>query len=190
MRHGEALSNVLGILLGDPTEGRSAYGLTTEGEYQVREAALRLRSELGGAARDVIILSSDFLRTAQTAVIVGEVLATGRPVRLSRTLRERYFGRLEGKSHAEAKSLCANESMGPNDKPYGSESFTELCTRVIRAVVALESRYQHETVVLVSHSAPLQVLEAAFSDLEPENYQQVAALRFAEVRELALPDGS
>ena len=76
--------------------------------------------------------------------------------------------------------------MGPDDKPHTTESFTELRNRVTRAIVALESMFKDETVLLVSHSAPLQVLEAAFSHLRPENYQQVAALQFAEVRALEL----
>ena len=186
MRHGEAVCNVLGILAGDPEVGKGTHGLTSEGARQARDAAFGLRNDLGKSADEVIILSSDFLRAAQTAAIVREVLGTARPVRFSRALRERYFGRLEGRPHGEAKTLCAQELIGPEDKPYATESFTELLVRLTRAVVALESVYQQETILLVSHSAPLQVLEAAFAHLEPAHYERLTALKFAEIRELAL----
>ena len=117
--------------------------------------------------------------------MVAEVLETAGAVRFSPKLRERCFGRLEGRTHREARTLCAHTPMGPDAKPYGTESVVELFARLTRVTAALESMYTNEAILLVSHSSPLQVLGAAFARLGPAEYQRVSSLGFAEIRELA-----
>ena len=87
LRHGESLANKKSIIASNPKYATTKFGLTEKGREQVKNAVSI--SKLIG--KKVIIYSSDFLRTKETAETARKILKA-KPIILSTKLRERYFG--------------------------------------------------------------------------------------------------
>ena len=66
MRHGESKANALGIIVSDPNNGVSNYGLTEKGEWQATASAQKA-IDVFGFDSQTIIYSSDFKRAKETA---------------------------------------------------------------------------------------------------------------------------
>src|SRR3989339_1397072 len=89
VRHGETEWNVQKII-----QGHKDIPLNQKGEKQARRLAKKLVKIKFG-----VVFSSDLLRAKRTAEIV--VLEKKIAVKTTKTLRERHFGRFEGKSWKE-----------------------------------------------------------------------------------------
>ncbi len=139
VRHGESLWNAEGRI-----QGQSCAGLSPRGHEQARAFAAayapglqRLREAEPAAVR---IVSSDLQRAAETAEPVSA--RVGVEVQQDRRLRERAFGRWEGRSHAD---LAAAEperyrrwTTGADVMTeIGAETATELADRVAPALASL-----------------------------------------------------
>src|SRR5574340_48950 len=88
VRHGQTEWNVKKLM-----QGHTDIPLNKEGETQAREMAKKLRRIHFAAA-----YSSDLLRAKQTAELI--TLEKKIVVKTTKALRERFYGRLEGKSWA------------------------------------------------------------------------------------------
>ncbi len=88
VRHGQSQTNALGIV----SSSIEGYSLTKTGFEQAAKAAKSL-SSLGGIDG---FYSSPVLRARQTAEVIGE--AIGMNAVVDERLRERWFGKIEGKS--------------------------------------------------------------------------------------------
>lgn len=147
MRHGEAESNVKGIVQFD-TEGNR---LTEKGKEQARDAARALRRE-----RVDLIVCSPLARTRETADIVRREL--GLPenaVMQDERLREIDFGAMNGKPIREWDSLFKTFADRFVYTGHGGETYRQVWKRVGVFLFDVEQRYIGKNILVVSHGTPI-----------------------------------
>lgn len=164
IRHAESTLGASGRFAGhrDPP-------LSPRGRRQALRLARRLR-------RVDAFYSSDLTRCRQTAALI----ARGRPVTLSRSLREMHFGRWEGLAYAECARrfprLHARWVADPASfTPPGGEPLRHMARRVRRFARTVARRHPGATVALVTHGGPIRVLTRSLEIVEP------ASLRVLEL---------
>lgn len=147
IRHGESEHHVNGL-----TGGWTDTPLTERGRRQVALLAERLREELAGASAR--LFSSDLLRAAQSAQMIGEELQL--QVEYIPELREFNNGSAAGKSREEAELLAIAPSEPLLDwRPYpGAENWREFYDRVVGAMEGL-TREQDRLYIVVTHGGTL-----------------------------------
>jgi broad specificity phosphatase PhoE len=160
-RHGESQANVDGVIVSDPAIGTAEYGLSDEGRRQVEESAARL----GAVISDAVIVSSDFLRTVETAEIVKAV-SGAESIRLEPRLRERLFGKWEGARYTHYSDTWNKDAVDPDQMIDGVESANAVRRRMVDTVLSFESDFSDRDIVLVSHGDPLRLLQTAFEGLD------------------------
>lgn len=116
LRHGQTPGNAARVLQTPDVP------LSLQGREQARRAAGRIAA--AGVAR---ILSSDFTRAAETALLLRE--ATGAPLEFEPLLQERNLGELRGRAYAELDF----DVFAPDYQPPGGESWEVFHQRVERA---------------------------------------------------------
>ncbi|MCO5167682.1 MAG: histidine phosphatase family protein [Planctomycetes bacterium] len=176
-RHGESQANARGIIISDPARGVPGFGLTARGREQARAEVLGCPL-LGPRA---VIVSSDFLRARETAEVARAALGAG-PVRLSAALRERWFGAHEGGSNAAYERVWARDREDPTHTDDGVEAAKAVRDRAWALVEALEAELRGETVLLVAHGDPLQLLQTAFLDRGAGEHRDLPPWAPGEVR--------
>ncbi len=132
-RHGETLSNLHNIC-----EGHSDGQLSEEGILQAKKLAERLKNE-----RIDICYASDLKRVKDT---VKEIMKfhKGVSVKFDKLLRERYFGRFQGKPFPE--------SWDWDKLPDGVETDESLCSRAKKFLDKVYSKHKNDHVLVVSHA--------------------------------------
>ncbi|KXF83145.1 histidine phosphatase family protein [Enterovibrio coralii] len=178
MRHGQSEANVADIVVSDPANGCSKYGLSEMGKHQAREAALAVSNQ-----NVDLIYCSDFKRTKETADIVAQVLSV-EPVTDAR-LRERFFGQYEGKSSASYDEVWKKDALDSDQTEMGVESTTSVRRRAVAFVAELEQLFFGKVILLVSHGDTLQILSSAFHDIESGQHRTLPHHETGEVKTLA-----
>lgn len=173
-RHGQSRANVEGVIISDPSVGTVSYGLTEEGRRQAESGA----AELNGLVSDLLIVSSDFLRAAETAEIVREVTGA-EPVRFDERLRERFFGEWEGKPHSNYSKAWKKDEFDPDQEYKGAETCRAVQERMWSVVKSLEATVEGRDVVLVSHGDPLMLLQTAFVNMTPGKHRSLPYIETA-----------
>lgn len=153
MRHGHSEANRQGRIVSDPARGIVGFGLSARGRAQLD--ALLKDWPLAVPSR---IVHSDFLRTAQTAARIAQHY--GLEMKDDPRLRERYFGRLEGESDRRYAEVWVRDAQAADHRDHGVEPLTSVAARMLELLDELESRYRGETLLLVGHGDPLQILLA------------------------------
>jgi 2,3-bisphosphoglycerate-dependent phosphoglycerate mutase len=124
IRHGETATNAAGLITGWNDED-----LTEKGVAQAQEAATTLKAEFR------FIVSSPLRRAQHTA----EIVAAAHPCKivLDPNLRERNFGRLNGKTWEEIEAESGKpmrsidiEQMAYDYRPWDGECVAEVTARV------------------------------------------------------------
>jgi probable phosphoglycerate mutase len=151
IRHGETAWNVDGRI-----QGHMDVGLNDTGRWQ----AQRLAQALTGEAIDAIY-ASDLGRALETAQALADAKAM--PVSTDTGLRERAFGKFEGKTFLDAETLWPEQALRwrtrePHFVPDGGESLLQFRHRVQQAVGHIARRHPGEQVAIVSHGGVLDVL--------------------------------
>lgn len=118
-----------------------------------REQAQGLAQLLTGAGITRLV-SSDLVRAAETAAILGRTL--GLEPELDPRLRERNLGRWSGLREPEIRAAFADELVrfrahDPEVCPGGGESAVAFAARVMPALEALAAGRGQETVAVVTH---------------------------------------
>ncbi|HRN70551.1 MAG TPA: histidine phosphatase family protein [Candidatus Woesebacteria bacterium] len=155
VRHGETEWNVKKLL-----QGHSDSLLTKNGKQQATNLALQLKDIQFDA-----IYSSDLLRTQKTA----EILRLERKLVINTTkiLRERYFGRYEGKTFAEFSELQKEyfkkyEQLTDHEKAKfkypETESDEEIISRLILFLREITVAYSNKKILIVSHGGVMKAL--------------------------------
>ncbi len=188
LRHGKSRANEDGIIVSSPEIGTADYGLIDEGRREVR-ISMTMALEEGVIDENAIIYASDFLRTRDTAEEAKTVTGIIEPVHLTKELRERFFGDLEGKSNKHYGDVWRVDKVHPHHKFNGVESAEEVQTRTTSLIAALETLYTGQTIILASHGDALQILETGFRRISPKYHRDIPHLQTAELRELTLTTG-
>lgn len=154
MRHGHSQANERGLIISDPRHGLSDYGLSRVGEDQLARLI-----EGWHWPQPSRIVHSDFLRTTQTAARVGErfaVIPQPEP-----GLRERHFGDFEANPASRYEQIWALDASDPGHSQHGIEPVVAVAKRMRAVIGSLEASLNGETILLVSHGDPLQILLTA-----------------------------
>ena len=164
MRHGQSQANVKGVICSDPAQGRTVYGLTEMGRYQVRRNAEEMRMS-GQWHQECALVTSPFLRAVQTAEIVAEILGIPKAEQDER-LRERFFGDLEGQSDSRYQQVWQQDQKDARHTQWQVESVDSVAARACALVNQLEQQHEEKTFVLVTHGDLCSILSCA---LDGEN---------------------
>jgi len=182
MRHGQSLANLQQVIVSHPQNGVDAYGLSEQGMMQVRESVQscpRLDSSL-------LIVSSDFKRTRESAEIARELLGCTNSLLFDQRLRERNFGEWELTPDSAYPLVWAGDEINPDNDEKGVESPNQVMQRVTALVCEYEEKISGVTMLLVSHGDALQILQTAFSKQCASEHRRQLPLETAEIRELSL----
>ncbi|MEZ9526425.1 histidine phosphatase family protein [Enterovibrio norvegicus] len=178
MRHGQSKANVADIVVSDPSIGCHQYGLSPVGEKQAVASALSAQD-----AGISIIVCSDFTRTRETATLVAETLSIAEPIQDIR-LRERFFGTWEGKSSEAYEQVWAKDAVSSSQTENNVESTEQVRRRTMGAILALESQFSDQVILLVSHGDALQILTTAFNALSPGQHRTLPHHETGDIKPL------
>ena len=178
MRHGHSLANQRGIIVSDPANGVTEFGLSDAGRSQVEQRRISVE-RLDSATR---ILSSDFRRALETAEILHRRLSCDPPLITDPRLRERHFGRLELGADTAYPDVWRHDEHDPDSRPHGAESANQVMARVTSLICEIEQRHRRETFLLVSHGDALQILLTAFARRSAAEHRRLPHLETAELR--------
>lgn len=193
VRHGESLWNAEGRI-----QGQRCEGLAPRGHEQAEALADAYREELDvlrGAGPDLVrIVSSDLQRARETAAPLAAALDL--EVTYDPRLRERAFGRWEGRSHAELaveeaerwqRWTSGADIMGE----IGAETAAQLAVRVAPALAALHAATGDGGVcVVVSHGGSIWHGLHRLLSLPPRTLGPVGNASVARLLLLGGDDGS
>lgn len=165
VRHGETLWNAQ-----QKFQGHSDVPLSPAGRAQAITLAEMLQTRTLDA-----VYSSDLKRAMDTA----EAICQGRDLSFSPTpaWRELSFGRWEGLTYEEIRQDYPNElQVWLADRlhvsPPAGESLAQLQTRVQESVRQLIELHTDQTVLVVAHGGPVQLVLATNLGLPPEAHWQ------------------
>jgi alpha-ribazole phosphatase len=151
-------------------QGQSNVPLNEKGRQQAAALAKRLSAETIDA-----IYSSDLNRARNTA----QAIADGRnfPVVTDARLREISFGEWEGLTYDEIRQrapleLTSWESDFQKIPPPGGETLDQLAARISAMLEEIKTKHASQTVLIVAHGGPLQVLLCQALELPPSRYWQ------------------
>jgi len=184
MRHGQSMANVDGLVVSHPDIGVSRYGLSPLGRQQVLTSAQEFLRSCGDTSK-IRIISSDFLRARQTAEILAATLRCASPVEMSASLRERFFGQLDGQSDAVYRQVWTSDAVDARHEENGVESVVSVCGRINSLVKDLEDCYSDAQLVLVAHGDVLQIAQTLFNGLPGAKHRQLPHFDVAEIRQLS-----
>jgi alpha-ribazole phosphatase len=149
-------------------QGQCDIPLNQAGQRQASALAERLAGESFQA-----IVTSDLQRAQATTQAIAACQTC--PVVIEPRLREIGFGDWEGLTYAEIaicdpSGLVAWEGDILENAPPGGETLKQLAGRVQVALDELLLAHEGETLLLVAHGGPLQVLVCLALGLPPEMY--------------------
>ena len=150
VRHGEAHHNLRNII-SSTYESSFKYPLTVHGITQIVDLVQSL-PEVD------LIISSDYLRTNQTAEIVRSAFPNAL-ISFDPRLRERFMGEFEGKLYQKSVECLGDKPQQWSMSLFGTESYSKVASRALRVIQDLEGQYYHKTIVLVSHKVPLTIIQ-------------------------------
>lgn len=174
VRHGHSEANRQELIVSDPANGLRAFGLSPTGQRQLDDVTSQWPH-----AVPTRIVHSDFLRTTQTARRLAERfnLALAPESRL----RERYFGAFEGESSEYYARVWQWDAADPDHSRQGVEAVSHVAARMQQVIRDWEAHTAGETVVLVSHGDPLQILLTALEGQPLADHRCRPALEPASV---------
>lgn len=140
-------------------QGQMDAPLDEMGRWQARRLAEALAGEPIAA-----IYSSDLQRALHTAQALAQ--STGAPLHTDVRLRERGFGRFEGRTYAEIEATWPEAALRwrqreVNFEPGGGEALTPFFARCISAVCELAVAHPGQSIAIVAHGGVLDCLYRA-----------------------------
>ncbi|MEI6580724.1 MAG: class I tRNA ligase family protein [bacterium] len=174
MRHGGAESNLTGKICSKVDD---IDHLTEDGKKQV----LNSLNEIKDKKIDLII-SSDFMRTKETAEIVMNGLKlSAESLIFDKRIRELCAGIFNGKIWNDYPHFL-------KAAPEGSESFTEVKKRVAEFLYDIENKYKDKNILIVTHDSPAKLMFSVALGLDMDEITKLGErfdhFKNAELREL------
>ncbi len=177
MRHGEAESNAKKIY---DTNIKSEIHLTTKGKMDVSKVAKKIKD-----INIDIIICSDFMRTEETAEIVGKEI--GVKVIKDKRIREISVGDLDGQPYD--MEIIKRRNNGEDLSYPNGENWTDVKKRIDDFYRDISFKYRDKKILIVSHGDVLLSIEASLASGNfLENIKKIinnnAYIQKAELREL------
>jgi len=161
MRHGEAMSNVRGVIdsYGDPSNH-----LTEKGREQAAIAASKLKDK-----KITKIFTSPLIRAQETAEIVAKELGLSKEAIVTdkRFIEFDHGNEFQGKS-AQSKDTDASEQEKMHAHIDGSESLAEVRRRILEGLADIEKKCSNEGVLIVTHGSPMWMLITGAAHMDEE----------------------
>ena len=136
------------------------------------KAGEKLRELIGPSVNgeQIIVISSDFMRTRETAEIIHSALDIETPLRLDPGLRERNVGDLDLKIMNERMApsvfqVWTSDESDISRAKYNMESVSSVAARMCSVVKSVNQEFEGKVIVLVSHQDPLHILYSLFIGL-------------------------
>ncbi len=149
VRHGESLSNINHVL---DTHRDPDNHLTERGREQAKHAG-----EFAKTKGVDVILASPYVRTQETATIIGEHL--GVPVITHEDLQEFNVGIFSGKSVDDLHAYQHTNIHSFDDRIEKGESYRDVMYRMMRVVHECEEKYEGKKILFVTHGSPLWMFQ-------------------------------
>ncbi len=136
-------------------------------------------------ADKMVVISSDFKRTRETAEIVHENFNVKLPLQLDLRLRERGMGDLDKHPPDAYHETLLRDEEDPAHTDNGVESVTSMVIRMTHVVNDVEKEFKDKVVVIVSHGDPLLTLYAVSHCESPcERAKKFSFFKNCDVREI------
>lgn len=154
MRHGDAEANADNGISADPNEPNN---LTDKGREEVKESAQKLK-EVGID----LIISSDFVRTKETAEIVAKELGLKlEQIIFDERLREINPGNFTGKTWFDYNDTFGERINRLNGHPnHGGENYNEIRRRAMAVLYDFDQKYQDKKILIVTHGLTSFMIQA------------------------------
>lgn len=166
------------IIVSNPEVGVNDYGLTQEGNNQVLKAIAHY-NQLQSVT---CIYTSDFLRAYETAMIIARHMDIIN-VKFDIRLRERYFGQFEGTDSENYQRIWDMDCHNANDPVcYNVEPIHTVAKRMISFLLDCETNHINDTILIVSHGDPLQILYTVSIGLLINKFKTASHFNNAELR--------
>jgi isoleucyl-tRNA synthetase len=176
LRHGESEMNVKNILISTLPE-KIPCPLTEKGREQILKVAKKLKKE-----KIDLIISSDLLRTKQTAEILAKELAI--KVIFDKRLRDIRAGVFEGKNIKEHNLFWKNYEERFLKALKGGENYNQVKMRIYNFFKSLERKYSGKTILVISHQRPFAMLEGAIKGYSIKEFSEKIEPRKMKTGEL------
>lgn len=216
IRHGQSEANVQKIISSHPDVSTVTHGLSSVGIQQARKAGKDLADALttdpedpSSSNRNIVLVSSDYLRSKETAEIIAEELQrvitsndtssqscslNVQILRLEKRLRERSFGSLHGSPDTNYAKVWQLDEQDANHTQWDVESVNSVLFRTTQLILDLEKEYAndvdttcpHTIVLLIAHGDVLQILQTGFAKMDGKRHRTLPHLDTASPRELIL----
>ncbi len=162
MRHGEALHNIKNIANG--LISNNYCSLTKKGREQAEKSIFKFKQK--GVKPDLII-SSDFLRTKQTAEIAKKILDIPEIIYDER-IREINIGIFEDKNVSLYNKYFSSLLEKFYRSPPEGESLRELKKRLSEFIADVSKKFQNKNILIISHEYPLWILSGIAKGMSDE----------------------
>jgi len=150
VRHGEAESNVLGILSSNP---KTVNHLTEKGRDQAVQVSKNLKDKVD------IIYCSPFMRTKETAEIIAENIGYSKDkIIYDSRLHEISGGEFDGKKDADYQAFFGNREEKFTKKPNGGETYEDAKKRMTEFLYEIDSKNDGKNILIVSHNTPIWLM--------------------------------
>ena len=184
IRHGQSTANVQGHIVSSLSKGGARVGLTKLGREQVRASIRAHRSELTGRTSRtgayggrIVVVSSPFLRTMETAQVAVRELTSihgvgvvSSSIPVCHDARERYFGWLDGQNSDNYQHVWDLDRIDPAHRFFRNESVNDVRVRMSRLISALSKTYPGATVLIATHGDTGQIANTLFEDVVPSQH--------------------
>ncbi|MEL7895138.1 histidine phosphatase family protein [Vreelandella neptunia] len=177
MRHGHSQANQQGVIVSSPERGIERFGLSEHGEQQLAQLVAGWQWPV-----PTRVVHSDFLRTRQTAAHVAARF--GLVPSVDTRLRERNFGELEGQGDDHYPSVWALDAEDAEHRHYQVEALSGVASRMQAVIAEWEQQVSGETILLVSHGDPLQILLTALANKPLTQHREQPALLPASITQV------
>jgi len=174
-----------------PRDRQGVFCLIEKDEVHITEEGKELAHKQGKKLKGKIdlIITSDFLRTRETADIVAQ--ETGARIINDARLREYYIPSYEGKTQDGLKKDFVDDVDRLHRAPPGGETLLAAAKRVYEAIIDAVQQYPNKRILFVSHGDPLWAytwLETGLpdKDLPPVPYPKFGIAVKKELKNIPL----
>jgi isoleucyl-tRNA synthetase len=153
MRHGQSDHNITNII---SYKDQKSSHLTEKGKDEVLESAEKLKSK-----NITKIISSQFVRTVETAKVVATVLnISDNEIFIDERLQEFNPGVYDGGVWKERDDWAEKQEVYYLASPENGESHLDAKKRFGDFIYETESKYKNENILIVTHGIGIEVLPA------------------------------